>query len=447
MSLSGQEEDVVVEFRAAPASASDSTAVRAAVAEVEGLADFATIAPRGMRLCMCSARGAASHSYYYEVECITGSTPGGVVQCGWATRPFRIDPGLGEGVGDDAAEAASWALDCKRARCLHGGLGEVEEAAEDGPVAAADADAAVSVPEQYVSYGVPVENDGDVVGCFLTLSSADATASMSFSVNGRRFPAAFSFPVASVKCPDGGACAACKCPFFFPCASLEEGEIIRVNLGDAAFVYPPGSDESDGDAEVATKKRKSKPVRTQPAVAPVATCRSSVSLRSDRFSADAFASSFHVRLPLAPAVGEEPPVQVTVAADKKAAIPTEQAVINRTPIAVAAPAASVTAPAPASPPVLSSVAEPVPVDETPEFYPVEDWDAVESIAELHERSYTMEQLKEELVQRGLKAGGTWDERAERLVAVRGLGSAADVPAKLRAPKGFPGPWWAEHKKS
>jgi hypothetical protein len=49
----------------------------------------------------------------------------------------------------------------------------------------------------------------------------------------------------------------------------------------------------------------------------------------------------------------------------------------------------------------------------------------------------LDDLKSLLVRRGLKAGGTWAERAERLLAVRGM-AAGDVPKKLQGP-GFPGP--------
>ncbi len=53
-----------------------------------------------------------------------------------------------------------------------------------------------------------------------------------------------------------------------------------------------------------------------------------------------------------------------------------------------------------------------------------------SVRSFQDAGFTLAQLKEELVARGLKAGGSYDERCERLLAVRGL-AAVQVPAKLR----------------
>lgn len=50
---------------------------------------------------------------------------------------------------------------------------------------------------------------------------------------------------------------------------------------------------------------------------------------------------------------------------------------------------------------------------------------------------SLEDLKHWLTSYGLKAGGSWKERADRLLEVRGM-IAEEVPARLRA-KDFPGP--------
>ena len=43
----------------------------------------------------------------------------------------------------------------------------------------------------------------------------------------------------------------------------------------------------------------------------------------------------------------------------------------------------------------------------------------------------LERLKADLMRRGLKCGGSLQERAQRLFSIKGL-SAADIPAKLLA---------------
>ena len=63
---------------------------------------------------------------------------------------------------------------------------------------------------------------------------------------------------------------------------------------------------------------------------------------------------------------------------------------------------------------------------------------VESVEEL--QALGLDQLKVELLARGLKCGGTLVMRAERLWSVKGLTSLDDVPKKIRG-KDFPGPLW------
>ena len=226
------------------------------VAEVEGLADFASVAVCGAGLWQ-AGDGAPSrpHGVYYEVELLSG----GVAQIGWATSAFAeamrtaslshssflststsmVAAALaeGDGVGD---HEASWAFDGSRRLKWNG---------------------------ESLPYGRQWEA-GDVVGCYARIdssgsasSSSSSTVRIAYSLNGEPLGVAFEIPLSEL-CSfcvsnsggsGGGESAkssrlaegADDSPriLLYPCISLEAGELVRINLGKAGFAYPP-SDSS-----------------------------------------------------------------------------------------------------------------------------------------------------------------------------------------------------------
>lgn len=82
--------------------------------------------------------------------------------------------------------------------------------------------------------------------------------------------------------------------------------------------------------------------------------------------------------------------------------------------------------------VSSAVADPSPVDPSPvDPSPAVDVSSASSPQQLE--SLGLDVLKEELMSRGLKCGGTLAERAARLFSVRGLTAAQINPALLAKP--------------
>ena len=189
------------------------------VAEVEGIAEWATVAPAGVGIPWASAADAEAPPprFYYEVELVELVT-GGVVQLGWAAEGFAPNAREGDGVGD---VLGSWAYD--GARCLKWSAGEGGE-----------------------PYGRSWAA-GDVVGVTLELlpEPGQATPRLvgSFSLNGEDLGIAFDAPPPPSRSDESGTAVTAggdtsaegiaDSPVLrvFPAVSIEMGVIVRINLG------------------------------------------------------------------------------------------------------------------------------------------------------------------------------------------------------------------------
>jgi hypothetical protein len=284
--------------------------------DVEAQADFPSFTVHGVDVLshfISSSQDFGAYSYEVEIQ-----SDDGLVQIGWATSSFRPNMEDGDGTGDDAF---SWGFDGKRRAKFHAG-----DASEYGRV----------------------WSTGDVVTCIVLLSAnADAVqATFSFCLNGEELGEAFTHSFS-------------KSDDLSPAVSLENGQALRVNLGQAGFSYPIGT-------------------------TPVYAARR---LGADSVKARAAGTG----------VNEEGSVSQHGAASFAGD---------------AVPSATST---------------------------VTDLSCCRTQEQLRTFGVTMEALKLELTALGLKSGGTWEERAERLLAVAGL-TVDQVPQKLRA-KEFPGPRW------
>ncbi|KAG1690342.1 hypothetical protein DVH05_028222 [Phytophthora capsici] len=153
--------------------------------EIEGLSNFGSISTVGVSL----FRG----NWFYEVEVVTS----GLIQVGWIDGYFQGSSDQGEGVGD---HAHSWSYDGNRQRRWNSGSS---------------------------SYGEKWRA-GDIIGCLLDLT----TREMTFFRNGVNLGVAYSELKCSVDDKRSG---------MMPGISLERGEIIRINLGNQPFAYPPAT--------------------------------------------------------------------------------------------------------------------------------------------------------------------------------------------------------------
>lgn len=454
-----------------------------AIAEVTGVGEFATVAVRGLRIpapahtpaasdssASTNTSGTSSVTYYYEVELITCS---GVVQVGWADSAFLsasssaassssagagsaaadnidVDDDGGDGVGDDGH---SWSFDGGRGFKWHGGNAAASTAASDSSAAAGgDADgAATSLPPGCTRYG-RLWQEGDVIGCWLTVTTtsgsgattggataaggASEVASIGYSINGEDQGPAFTFALLSAGAYSSTAPAASSSSTantgststststngnnyrLFPALSLDAGEVVRVNLGQAGFAYPCPSAATATAAyaaraeETAHGKQKAK-ART----AASAVSSNTVNLTSSTASTSA----------AGPRTDELQPASTSTAPASAAAAPSAAAVDLEAR--------------------LSEDLEQCRAYGNPTSI---------SAASLSASGVGIDQLRAALSGRGLKAGGTWSECAERLIAVLGARSEGDVPKKLRAAAavvpsgstgagsaGFPGPKLAE----
>lgn len=156
------------------------TAFKHGLCELRGTSNFGTATTA--RTCRVT-----SGKWYYEVQLVTA----GVAQLGWADSSFDADSAAGDGVGD---HARSWAYDGSRERKWTAG----------------DASA----------FGRPWAKD-DVIGCLLDLDAG----TIAFSQNGDALGVAFE----GVQClHDAG---------FFPAISVEQSEIVLLNIGAQPFAF------------------------------------------------------------------------------------------------------------------------------------------------------------------------------------------------------------------
>lgn len=352
--LSGSPSDAAIEYFNQP--------VVGPVAEVVGLADFASLAAVGLSV---QAPPTGCACFCYEAEVVTD----GVMQVGWAEDRFVASMEAGDGVGDNVH---SWAFD--GARCLKwNGESEV--------------------------YGKPW-SAGDVVRATVTLAAtatAEAggelcTATFAFSLNGEELGTAFTTPLA-------------RSVHLFPALSLEAGEVVRVGLltpdsAGAGSCIALSSCANTTGVEIA----ETSPIATNQSSAASSTSPRS-STRGGRDGATA---------------AQVPPADHSAAKRPRADV-SEPFTAAATTTTHSAAAALSTAPAVKA---CDSI----------------DLTTVASMEDLKLMCPSLEALKTELGRWGLKVGGTWEERACRLLAVKGL-LAADVPVKLRG-SNFPGPAFA-----
>ncbi|CAM9355733.1 unnamed protein product [Pylaiella littoralis] len=165
----------------------------------QGASEFGTARVVGVAL--------RKKAWYLEVTLLTA----GLMQIGWADHTFVPGgPESGDGIGD---VPGSWAYDGVRQQRWNEGSSEYGEAWKVG----------------------------DVVGCLLEINGAAQTASMSFTLNGKDMGVAFDGVKLAPARKATDKVALEGEPGFFPALSLEEGEAVTVNLGQAPFVHaPPG---------------------------------------------------------------------------------------------------------------------------------------------------------------------------------------------------------------
>lgn len=403
-----------------PASVARAAAVRAAAA---GAASAA-----GRRAAARSSSGAASAGAGADAD---GGASGG------------------SGVGDDGH---SWAFDGCRGLKWHagGGIGpqpyplatpaqiaraqaqaqveaEADAGAEGGSGGAADATsaapagagAAVSMPRTALSGSW---QEGDVIGCLLSLSTSwhggdpgagavTVTARFSFTLNGADLGTAFESTMAGVHAAaltpssmagsDSSASAVAVATglppscLFVPALSMEAGEVARINLGAAGFAYAHTTRTAHNTESVGEQQRAS---AVSVALMPI---ESLIQAQEEAGGA---------------AAGDAASKGVTHAASFIGAVPVYASSLPLD----AAEAAAVAL-----------------LSKRPRLAAAGPVDSAGTVAELAAAGVSLDALRDALAARGLKTGGSWAERAERLVSVRGL-RAAEVPPKLRG-AGFPGP--------
>jgi Replication stress response SDE2 C-terminal/SPRY domain/Silencing defective 2 N-terminal ubiquitin domain len=136
--------------------------------------------------------------YYYEIYLVSG----GLCQVGWATRGFRPDSDLGDGVGDDER---SWSYDGSRAIKLH--------------------------QEDSMPYG-KVWHTNDVIGCWYDPDQA----MISYSINGVDLGTAFVVPSSDDK---GINKSSSIRHMLFPALSVNPGEVVELRLYEHEMDYRP----------------------------------------------------------------------------------------------------------------------------------------------------------------------------------------------------------------
>ncbi|POM79639.1 HECT E3 ubiquitin ligase, partial [Phytophthora palmivora] len=165
------------------ATASVETTFKHGLCELRGRGNFGTAAASH---CCALTKG----KWYYEVSLVTA----GVVQIGWADSTFQANSETGDGVGD---HERSWAYDGARQVKWNNGRDE--------------------------QYGTDDSwSKNDVIGCLLDLDEGI----VSFTRNGVDLGVAFR-NVKHISSNHG----------FFPAISVEQTEILLVNIGSQPFLY------------------------------------------------------------------------------------------------------------------------------------------------------------------------------------------------------------------
>ncbi|CAI5734201.1 unnamed protein product [Peronospora destructor] len=198
-------------------TASVGTIFKHGLCELRGRGNFGTASARH---CCALTKG----KWYYEVRLVTA----GVVQIGWADSTFEVNSETGDGVGD---HERSWSYDGARRLKWNGGKDE-EYATDDS------------------------WSKGDVIGCLLDLDEG----TVSFTQNGVCLGVAFC-NVKHTPSDEG----------IFPAISVEQTEILLVNIGSQPFLYKPlgfepvidalSDEAADESAAVATIRARMDPAK------------------------------------------------------------------------------------------------------------------------------------------------------------------------------------------
>ncbi|KAE9344761.1 hypothetical protein PF008_g9075 [Phytophthora fragariae] len=307
-------------------SASVGTAFKHGLCELRGRGNFGTAAARH---CCAVTKG----KWYYEVRLVTT----GVVQIGWADSTFEANSETGDGVGD---HERSWAYDGARKVKWNGGKDEGYATGESW-------------------------SKNDVIGCMLDLDEG----TVAFTRNGVDLGVAFR----NVKhtSSDQG---------FFPAISVEQTEILLVNIGSQPFMYEAPGFEPVIDA-----------------------------LEAETLDGSAVID------PDSSKTATEVSITASSSNNSSSVAPSD--------IETKSPSRKAKADAAKEPEKKSAPSEP-PVD-------LMKFETVESLEALG-----LERLKVELSRRDLKCGGNLTERAARLLSVRGK-KWEEIDAKLKTKKKNP----------
>lgn len=351
--------------------------------------EFATTAVLLSRPLPADAKG-----LYYEVTVRTG----GLAQIGWAyagsgsagrgtkfdastdltsLRMFRPNSDTGDGVGDDDA---SFGYDGYRGVAFHAGEEKAASTAAEGLSSTS-------------------WKDGDVVGCFYNV----AEGIVSYSLNGKDVGVAFK--VEGESKTDDDSNSATGRAVLFPAASLNQGEMVQLNVGPNFSFVPTiesgqvgvcelidtaeqnndnDNDGDDGEDNVEEKKMAA----------------ATPSVQATALSAPKGSSTFGAITPgiMLPPVAEH--------GKSDAPAPPDNKVGDREPTG------------------------PCGKDDEKDDndHPPFDLEKCASLAEAKELG--MDRLKEILTSMGCKCGGSLDERAARLFSLKGL-KREEIPKKFR----------------
>ncbi|KAJ1434733.1 hypothetical protein B484DRAFT_429054 [Ochromonadaceae sp. CCMP2298] len=384
--------------------------------EVTGVSSFATVLVDVEAFdCGAMRRGGG---WYYEVTMLSD----GLMQLGWADGDFVPSSGSGssgsgssgqsggkasgeekeqgeaveaDGVGDDSH---SWGYDGYRQMKWHNG-GSAAYGPQTGSIWKA----------------------GDVVGCYLQLTPetgtkkrkaavAEAQGTISYSVNGTYYGAAFEFPVQSLA--DLSALR--------PAVSLEAQESLVLNLGNSPFKYAPNEvcNEVLKEGGSASKGKKGKGAKASvPQFSPFYDLIADSAPESVDKGSEAEPKAALETQALVPPSKSKP---TKAQGETVAALETQAPVIpSKSKPTKAQAGAEAGAGAEAAQPSL----EFQDIDLASEAFA--DLSQVEALGPQH--------LKFLLDARALKSGGTLQERAQRLMSVRGL-QPEQIDNKLKAKK-------------
>lgn len=361
---------------------------------VTGTSSFGTVyAP------LCEARPSvgigSSNGWYYEVTLLSD----GLMQIGWGTRTFVTASHIGEGDGVGDTDH-SWAYDGFRQRCWHSGLDKEYGNTSDEGSSAWQAGDVVGCCLQFVpeksSSGVGTD------GCSSSSGSRQVSGCVRYSLNGVDLGVANEFQVSVAE-------------IFMPALSLEKDERVAVNLGQAPFVFWK-------DAQLKSTSNEARPAKRSK-LASSAEERKLLSIGGVTDATGLLRPVWEsipvgARLQLGFEVGEQPPEIADSHTEGRELLTDAH---NSSPLS-SIPLREKDDGFAHSTEATSAAKQQTARDvDSVEVWADLDIDGDSSYAQLDTlKALGAGQLKHELERRGMKAGGTVHERAERLLAVRGI---------------------------